>query len=315
VTFEVVLANGTITTASSTTNPTLFRALKGGSNNFGIVTRFDAKLFSQSPYWGGFIFQPIENKEAVFEFISNFTVSATYDPYSALITSFAWVAGIPTIEQNAVYTNGDVAWPPPAFKALQDMPKVTQATRKDTTSSFATELEAAAALTNGHNNIFVTATVVNKPGVTQDFLAEVYELSNAAAQELISVVGLIFTCAIQPLPNSIYSKSAATGGNVLGLDRFKNDLINVLYTVSWTLPTDNARMEVAMKDLEADIEAKAKEMGIYNEWIYLNYAAGWQDPIIGYGATNVAFMKGVSKKYDPNGIFQKAVPGGFKLHL
>lgn len=289
--------------------------MKGGSSNFGIVTRFDAKVFPQALFWGGFIFQPITNKEAVFEYFSNFSLSATYDPSAALITTFEWIAGIPTIGHNAVYTNGDVAWPPPVYKTLNEMPKVTQTTRKDTSSGLGTEFEATVSLLNGHNNFFVTVTFVNKPGVTQDFLAEVYDMSNAVAQELIDVVGLIFTCALQPLPHTLYSKSAATGGNVLGLDRFKDDLISLLYTVSWTLATDNARVGAALKELEADIRAKEKEMGLYNEWIYLNYAAEWQDPIKGYGATNLAFMKGVSKKYDPNGVFQKGVPGGFKLGL
>jgi FAD/FMN-containing dehydrogenase len=41
VNFEVVLANGTIINANQTANADLWRALKGGSNNFGIVTRFD----------------------------------------------------------------------------------------------------------------------------------------------------------------------------------------------------------------------------------------------------------------------------------
>jgi len=41
VNFEVVLGNGTIINANQTTNADLWRALKGGSNNFGIVTRFD----------------------------------------------------------------------------------------------------------------------------------------------------------------------------------------------------------------------------------------------------------------------------------
>jgi len=170
-------------------------------------------------------------------------------------------------------------------------------------------------LLNGHNNLFVTLTVANKPGVTQDLLEAVYELSDLVVQGLADVVGLIFTYALQPLPHVLYSKSATTGGNVLGLDRFDDDLINILYTVSWTLATDNNRVEAAMKVLEAEIQAKEKELGVFNEWIYLNYAARWQDPIQKYGAANVAFMKSVSRSYDPLGIFQKAVPGGFKLGL
>jgi FAD/FMN-containing dehydrogenase len=38
--YSVVLGNGTQVIANSTSNPDLFWALKGGANNFGIVTKF-----------------------------------------------------------------------------------------------------------------------------------------------------------------------------------------------------------------------------------------------------------------------------------
>ena len=44
---QVVLASGQIVNANSTSHPQLFAALKGGSSNFGIVTRFDMKVFQQ----------------------------------------------------------------------------------------------------------------------------------------------------------------------------------------------------------------------------------------------------------------------------
>lgn len=40
VSYDVVLGNGTQVVANSTSNPDLFWALKGGANNFGIVTKF-----------------------------------------------------------------------------------------------------------------------------------------------------------------------------------------------------------------------------------------------------------------------------------
>ncbi|KAI5366530.1 Putative FAD-binding domain, PCMH-type, FAD-binding, type PCMH, subdomain 2 [Septoria linicola] len=45
---EIVLANGTITTASESSNPDLYWALRGGANNFGIVTTFTIKVFPQA---------------------------------------------------------------------------------------------------------------------------------------------------------------------------------------------------------------------------------------------------------------------------
>jgi FAD/FMN-containing dehydrogenase len=41
VSFEVVLANATIVTASNTSHPDLYRGLKGGGNNYGIVTAYN----------------------------------------------------------------------------------------------------------------------------------------------------------------------------------------------------------------------------------------------------------------------------------
>jgi FAD/FMN-containing dehydrogenase len=45
VNYEVVLANGTVVNANVDENADLWLALKGGSGNFGIVTRFDMMAF------------------------------------------------------------------------------------------------------------------------------------------------------------------------------------------------------------------------------------------------------------------------------
>lgn len=46
---------------------------------------------------------------------------------------------------------------------------------------------------------------------------------------------------------------------------------------------------------------------------YLNYAGPHQSPLASYGADNLNFLRQISKKYDPTGVFQSKVPGGFKL--
>ena len=46
---------------------------------------------------------------------------------------------------------------------------------------------------------------------------------------------------------------------------------------------------------------------------YLNYAAAYQHPLESYGADKLRFLRDVSRRYDPKGVFQRQVPGGFKL--
>ncbi len=56
--YEVVLASGKVVTASASSNPKLWRALKGGGSNFGIVTRFTFRTFACGDIWGGWLFSP-----------------------------------------------------------------------------------------------------------------------------------------------------------------------------------------------------------------------------------------------------------------
>ena len=43
--YEIVLAGGNVVYATESSYPDLWLALKGGSNNFGIITRFDMAAF------------------------------------------------------------------------------------------------------------------------------------------------------------------------------------------------------------------------------------------------------------------------------
>ena len=63
VEYEIVLASGEVVRANKKTRPDLFRAMKGASNNLGIVTRFELATFPQTPFWGGEVFYPIQTQE------------------------------------------------------------------------------------------------------------------------------------------------------------------------------------------------------------------------------------------------------------
>jgi len=64
-----------------------------------------------------------------------------------------------------------------------------------------------------------------------------------------------------------------------------------------------------------DIACIAEEMGLLHKFQYINYADPSQKPIASYGVENVEFLRQVSRKYDPEGVWQRQVPGGFKLGL
>ena len=58
VSVEIVTANGRILIASETEHPDLFWAVRGGGGNFGVVTRFQFRLYPVSMILGGALFLP-----------------------------------------------------------------------------------------------------------------------------------------------------------------------------------------------------------------------------------------------------------------
>ncbi len=65
--------------------------------------------------------------------------------------------------------------------------------------------------------------------------------------------------------------------------------------------------------LISELNAYARSIGKANPYIYLDYAYKTQKPLESYGTENVEKIRAAAKKYDPKGVFQTMVPGGFKI--
>lgn len=62
---EIVLADGTLVTASETEHPDLFWAIRGGGGNFGVVTALSVRLHTAKPMLAGLIIYPLTEAETV----------------------------------------------------------------------------------------------------------------------------------------------------------------------------------------------------------------------------------------------------------
>ena len=124
----------------------------------------------------------------------------------------------------------------------------------------------------------------------------------------------MLSLTFQSIVPAITSKSGPRGGNSLGLDPSDGPLVMALLLSFWSDASDDGLVnEVGAKFVD-DIETIARATGIYHKFMYLNYANKNQNPIDGYGAASKVDLQAVSKEYDPQGFFQKGVPGGFKLY-
>lgn len=125
--------------------------------------------------------------------------------------------------------------------------------------------------------------------------------------------GLVWTTLSQHLLPIVIEKTAGLGGNSLGLDAADGPRIITLVAATWDNAADDEAVTAAAKSVIKQIEHAAKSRGVYDPFKYLNYAYAGQAVFEGYGRKSKWYLQAISKKYDPQGVFQKQVPGGFKL--
>lgn len=117
-----MLGNGTVVQANNQTNADLFTALKGSSNNLGIVTRFDFVAFKQGNLWGGTATYDGTRARKHIEAFVKFTNDLVKYPESSLILVWSYIKAIDAITFTNLYEyTGDVEglsasqYPSPAF--------------------------------------------------------------------------------------------------------------------------------------------------------------------------------------------------------
>ncbi|KAL2279932.1 hypothetical protein FJTKL_13078 [Diaporthe vaccinii] len=127
--FEVVLADGSVINANSTSHDDLYRALKGGSSNFGIVTRFDLNTLPNTPLWGGIrTYDYNLYADVALETIVDFANADESQGDNALIVLIV-TSGDTTISllTNPVNTQGVLD--APSFAKLSALPALTDSTK------------------------------------------------------------------------------------------------------------------------------------------------------------------------------------------
>jgi hypothetical protein len=99
----------------------------------------------------------------------------------------------------------------------------------------------------------------------------------------------------------------------MGLSEGSGALVVTLLSATWEDEADDAKVEQAARALFAGIEDDAHKLDAHEPYVYLNYAAEWQDPIATYGKASVEKLQRVSQAVDPTGVFKDKLPGGFKI--
>lgn len=137
---------------------------------------------------------------------------------------------------------------------------------------------------------------------------ELFKIWENSLSKVANVEDIFVEFLTQPHP-------VTNGTNMFGLTPGKTDDVMVDMTAAYAKKADDALVQSVITDIVDKQRALLKQHGHLMDFIYLNYADISQKVLQSWGADNVAKLKAVSKKYDPQGVFQKQVPGGYKIPM
>ncbi|TVY40141.1 Bifunctional solanapyrone synthase [Lachnellula occidentalis] len=306
--FEVVLADGRIVTASASSNADLFVALKGGSNNFGIVTTFTFRTFVLGGIWAGDVIYPLSTAGDNIKAFAGFVTAPDFDEKASLMQTFGYAAGFSAIVNALVYAEPVVN--PPALQIFTGVqPQLSSSMAVTTLNETAAALDASSP--KGFYQILTSISIVTSIPTLQ----KVFDIWNASVPAVADIPGMVWSITTQPINNAVLAKTVAPG-NSLGLPTTAptGSFIIVELAATWSDAGDSVFVTAAANQLMANIKDAAKALGSFNRYIDLNHATTGQDPIAGYGSESKTKLLAASMKYDPKGVFQALVPGGFKLN-
>ncbi|OWP00880.1 hypothetical protein B2J93_2573 [Marssonina coronariae] len=330
--YEVVLSNGTIVNANTDSNPDLFWALKGGGNQFGIVTRFTVNTVSIGQVWGGVRTYSRAATAQLLTATQDFTENF-HDPKAAIIVSFQTLFG--GLDQFwAVFFFYDGPVPPQeVFDQFNGLLADTDSVQTQSYSSLLTA-NAKFGSVFGFRYIFRGATIPNLPGqngtdlIRANFDNFVSYTSRRGPVGLLRL-GFVFTLVYQPKPVAISEASARVNpsGNLLGLSPENGDQQWMGVTLAWLTRFGDADAYRMATDLTDNIvtytkatypdargsnsRAGSPEDG-YKPAVFMNDAMADQEVLRGYGADTFARLKSIQIACDPFGFFPNRT-GGFKL--
>ncbi|PBP15810.1 FAD binding domain-containing protein [Diplocarpon rosae] len=341
--YEVVFADGSVQEVTYSNYPDLYFALRGGGNNFGIVTRFDLVTFPQGDLWAGSETYLYSNRtsESLNDALSWLNINAPTDNYAQVILAYAYVQSLDTYIIASDLQYGKPAANPPILHNFTATPGAVASTLRVTNlTGLVAEFNdsnpggfrhVSCRLSDGYRVLtctrqtYWTLMIKNSPTLMSQIVSIFMEDSKPVKDAADIVPSITF----QPIPLDMISHFTKNGGNALGITTADGPLIrthaqpscgNVLTMVpvfnlvySWSSASDDSRILAAARSIISRSNSTAYTRGLGHAFIYQNYAALEQPVLQSYGRQNLARLQAVSRKYDPKGVWQKLQPGYFKL--
>jgi hypothetical protein len=298
ISYNLVLPNGTATTVTSTSNPDLFFALKGGLNRFGVVTSIVYRTVPQpNLIYGGLEYYDSIDVPALINATYTFLQTNT-DPKAQVIFTINGGTATAGAILLAFY---DGPRRPAAFDPYNNIIPTSSTLEVQTFDSFITSAPTSAF--DGQRGAFATLSTA---GLTPNFMTAV--ANESAFYGTLSALGGATLLSYDLEPFMKYGQHAVESA----YPHYNSPLpLNLYY--AWESEADDAYWRGIMQQSISYLTEVAMAEGIYdpNMYAYPNYALSTYTGDQLYGPTNAARLRAIQSQYDPSGVMELA--GGFSI--
>lgn len=185
-----------------------------------------------------------------------------------------------------------------------------------TTADYAVATDALFKTARGRNARNHAISIV----ADRDAMAAIYDTAvHLAQQRLADVAEGTVTLTYQPTPASLIlaGRGEDPTADPFGLDASRGPYLWIDLNVAWLEAADTPVVEAYMAEVAKAVDQALGRLGrdVRSSFLYLNDAGRTQPVFEGYGATNLARLKRIRDKYDPEGTYTYQMPGGWKVAL
>ncbi|KAI3602125.1 fad binding domain-containing protein [Moniliophthora roreri] len=302
VNYQVVLSDGTVVDASVDSHPDLYWALKFGSTNYGIVTRFDVTAFPMSykiPAGTQLYSRSGDLQRQLIEKWLSYSDDLSSDPKKAAFLTFLSSSHqILLMRANleselTSYTSTSPIVDTTGLMSLADFTKIldTVAGVKKRVSWYTMTISADFAL------------MEDLVALTQD-TADVMKRTEAESTLFIN---------FQPISKGFIAATRSNPVHSVLADQNRN-LVLIAWIANWDESTHDTLIDGSLVNLGQSAKEIARQRGLFNGFVYMNYAHEHEKVYErSVSRENLAEMIRIKKKYDEKDIFGRLWQGGFKL--
>lgn len=297
----------------------LWDALRGGSTNFGVVTAVEMACVPHPAIFRGanVFYLPMARRATLKALVGvgSEPFPGEGKPVSHAMWCITHVAGVKLINALLTTTGAPGEEDMREFTGARWRVPLTGSLRASSHGSFIGE-QGKLAPANGNRTLDKTITVM-MDFYLLDAMVDLWYASVDAMRQRVS--GLMYTLVFQPLPVGMLEASCRgapsrpASATFQGLDPRGGPLVVVEICMTWKKAEDDVFMSREGSKYLEDSVSLARQMGKDHRFIFPNYAWPTEAVMRGYGEDRLAVLRGVAKKWDPEGFFQGQFVGGFKI--